>query len=129
MDFNVNYEDISFKCSPNDYDYTSFINHKINKSNDYHFEGNFDSNNYDSSELKAKTDIVTSRRGEKITKTVKEKGAQVEKIYYRYQMMLPINHGLSKGQILPAGVNFQLTFHRANATRGKYFLLLFNNTI
>ena len=118
LDFNINYSDVSFKCSPNDYDYTSFINSQVQKRNFYPFEGLFDNKNYDSSELKSNTDIVDARRGQKIVKTVMEKGVTKEKTYYRYQMMLPINHGLSKGQVLPAGVHFQLTFHRANAKKG-----------
>ena len=72
LDINVQYEDCSFKCSSNDYDYVSHINDKIFKNPGYlkrvKFEGHFDTVNYDSSELKDSPEIVAQRRGEKYTK-------------------------------------------------------------
>ena len=123
----VNYEDISFKCSPNDYDYTSFIQDKLFRNQSYlrriPFEGHFDFHNFDSSELKANAGVVTARRGHEFTKTVKNTdGTDAEKTFYRYQLLLPINHGLCQGQILPAGVHVNLTFHRADAKKGRIFI-------
>jgi len=127
LDLNINYEDVSFKSSPNDYDVTSFINDKMFRNMAYlkrvPFEGQFDAKNYDSSELKNSSATVTNRRGLPFTKKVNENGADVEKNYYRYELLLPINHGLCKGQILPAGVHINLTFHRAKASKGMFFAL------
>ena len=121
MDLNINYEDVSVKCSPNDYDFTSFIQDKLFRDQTFlekiPFEGHYDFLNYDSSELKSDASVVTRRRGEKFTKEVIESGSTVTKNFYRYTMMIPISHGLSQGQILPAGVHVRLTFHRANARK------------
>lgn len=79
------------------------------------FEGHFDLDNYDSSELKKHDDLVLNRRGEPFSKQVKIGDSTVTKKFYRYHMMLPIVHGLCRErQILPAGVHVRLTFHRAS---------------
>ena len=123
LDLSINYEDCSFKISPNDYDYTSHINYKIFRNQNHmqklKFEGHFDSYSYDSSELKQVENIVANRRGESFTKSVTDaKGNTTDKVFYRYFVMLPINHGLCRdGQILPAGVHVRLTFHRAKPAK------------
>lgn len=126
---NINYEDVSFKCSPNDYDFTSFIQDKLFRDQAFlkkiPFEGHYDFDNYDSSELKSHPKVVEYRRGEKFTRQVKQGENMVNKNFYRYHLMLPINHGLCQGQILPAGCHVRLTFHRANARKG-FILNYFN---
>jgi len=122
LDLNVQYEDCSFKCSTNDYDYTSHVADKIFRNPAYlnrvKFEGHYDNVNYDSSELKSSPKIVSHRRGEKYMKTITVDGKVVTKEYYRYFLMLPINHGLCReNQVLPAGVHVRLSFHRANAKK------------
>ena len=123
LDLTVNYEDCSFKSSPNDYDFTSHINDKIFRNQKHmeklKFEGHFDSYSYDSSELKQVTEVVNNRRGESFTKTVVDKnGLSSDKVFYRYFIMLPLNHGLCRdGQILPAGTHVRLTFHRAKPSK------------
>ena len=123
MDLNINYEDVSFKSSPNDYDYTSFVHERMGRNhgnfNKLSFEGHFDNKNYDSSELKHDSNIRDGRRGEPFTKTVKVDGVDVTKTYYRYQLILPIQHGLCHGQILPANLHFLITFYRSNAKKGE----------
>ena len=123
MDLNINYEDVSFKCSSNDYDFTTFVQQRINISDKLSkripFEGNFDYFNYDSSELKNNASVVQMRQcGSKFTKD----GTN----YIRYHFMTPIYHGLSHGQILPAGVHISLTFHRAKAEKA---LVDISNTV
>lgn len=118
LDVNVQYEDASFKCSSNDYDHTSHIQDQIFKNPSYvkkmKFEGHFDNLNIDSSQLKSDAQLVANRRGSPFTRTKKSGNKTVEEKYYRYQMILPINHGLAKNdQLLPAGVHLRLTFHRA----------------
>ena len=84
------------------------------------FEGHYDDYSLDSAELKSDTDLLSNRRGIEFTKAeLDEHGQTVEKKYYRYQLMLPINHGLAKSnQLLPAGVHTRITFHRAYARKG-----------
>ena len=122
LDLTINYEDVSFKSSNNDYDLSSFIYEKIFRNPKYlqkfPFEGHFDRYNFDSSELKEENDIVTGRRGLKFSKKVIIEGKEVEKIFYRYMMMIPLNHGLTNEEaILPPGVHIRLTFHRARAEK------------
>ena len=119
LDVNVQYEDASFKCSSNDYDHTSHIQDRIFKNPAYlrkiKFEGHYDNLNLDSHGLKDEPDLVANRRGTLFTKTKKTGNKTVQEKYYRYQMILPINHGLAKNdQLLPAGVHLRLTFHRAS---------------
>ena len=79
------------------------------------FEGHYDNLNLDSHGLKDEPDLVANRRGTLFTKTKKTGNKTVQEKYYRYQMILPINHGLAKNdQLLPAGVHLRLTFHRAS---------------
>ena len=116
VDLNINFEDVSYKSSSNDYDYASYILNKINKNTKYMakfpFEGYFDAYNYDSSTLKdaSNQSIMTKRRGRRFTKSVDGK----DETFYRYLMILPIYHGLSlEDAVLPAGIHVKLTFHRA----------------
>ena len=123
LDLSINYEDCTFKSSHNDYDYTSHIYDKIFRNHKHleklKFEGHFDSFCYDSSEIKQVPKLVANRRGEPFTKIVKDKdGNTSEKVFYRYLVMLPLNHGLCRGgQILPAGTHVRLTFHRAKPSK------------
>ena len=119
MDININYEDCSYKSSANDYDFTSFLSDKLFRNASYlrriAFEGHYDNYNLDSSELRAKSDIVTKRRGEQFTKNVTIEGKTEAKTFYRYLLMLPINHGLAHdNQVLPPGVHVRLSYHRAS---------------
>jgi len=119
LDLNVQYEDCSFKSSANDYDYTSHINDKLFRNSSYlrriKFEGHYDSCQCDASELRSNSTLVGKRRGESFTKTVTVNGKTETKTYYRYLLMIPINHGLAQeDQVLPAGVHVRLTFHRAS---------------
>jgi hypothetical protein len=85
------------------------------------FEGHWDNFNYDSSELKKKSELVENRRGElfyKEEKSTVEGSEPVRKIFYRYMFAVPINHGIcSDNQILPAGVHVRMSFHRAKARK------------
>ena len=63
---------------------------------------------------------MSARRGVLFKKTVN--GA--EKTFYRYHMLLPINHGLCQGQILPSGVHINITFHRASPAKGWFYLYI-----
>ena len=122
LDLNINYEDVNYKCSPNDYDLTSHIHNKIYRNPNYlrkiKFEGQFDDHNFDSSELKQHEELIKERRGAPFTKKETKDGKEVKSKYYRHMFMLPINHGLCHGdQILPAGLHVRLTFHRANAKK------------
>ena len=120
---NVNYEDTTFKSSPNDYDYCSHINDKIFRNQKhlekFKFEGHFDDYNYDSSELKQEFRQVERRRGQPFTKEIKnENGEVTEKKFYRYFFMLPLSHGLCRGgKLLPGNVHVRLTFHRASSKK------------
>ena len=119
MDLNVQYEDCSYKSSSNDYDYTSFITDKLFRNSSYlrriKFEGHYDNFNIDASELRTKSQIVAKRRGEQFTKNVTIEDKTVAKTYYRYLLMLPINHGLAHAdQVLPPGVHVRLSYHRAS---------------
>jgi hypothetical protein len=132
LDLNINYEDVSYKCSINDYDYTSHIKNKLFRNPGYlrhiKFEGHFDSVSLDSSELKQEKTLVENRRGEKFTKSEEIDGKTVDKVFYRYVLVLPINHGLCDDNLpLPPGVHVRLTFHRAKANKGmkRYILLTF----
>lgn len=120
VDININFEDISYKSSSNDYDYASFILSKINKNplylKKFPFEGYFDAYNYDSSALKApgNQQLVNARRGKPFKKVVDGK----EETYYRYLMILPIYHGLAvENAVLPPGIHIRMTFHRAKAEK------------
>ena len=122
LDLTINYEDVSFKSSNNDYDLSSLIYEKIYRNPQYlkkfPFQGYFDRFNYDSSELKDEEDLISGRRGQKFTKTVLIDGKQTSEIFYRYMLMLPLNHGLTNEEaILPPGVHIRLTFHRARAEK------------
>ena len=122
LDLNINYEDVNYKCSPNDYDLTSHIYNKIYRNPGYlkniKFEGQFDNFNYDSSELKIHSDIVEKRRGVPFKKTIIVDGVSKEEKHFRYMFLMPINHGLcNENQILPAGLHVRLTFHRARAMK------------
>ena len=122
LDLTINFEDVSFKSSNNDYDLTSMINNKIFQTSQFlkkfPFEGHFDEHNFDSSELKANTDIIKHRRGKTFKKNVMVDGTAQEKTFYRYMLMFPINHGLTHAEaILPPGVHVRLTFHRARAEK------------
>ena len=82
------------------------------------FEGHYDNCNYDASQLRQATDVVTERRGRKITKKIDVDGTPTDKIFYRYLLMVPLNHGLAdENQLLPPGIHVRLSFHRANAKR------------
>ena len=119
MDLNVQYEDCSFKSSANDYDHTSHLNDQLFRNNSYlrriKFEGHYDSCHCDASELRSNPEVLAKRRGELFTKTTIVDGKPETKKFYRYLLMLPINHGLAQeDQILPAGVHVRLSFHRAS---------------
>ena len=120
VDININFEDISYKSSSNDYDFASFILNKINKNplylKKFPFEGYYDAFNYDSSALKADSNaaLVANRRGKPFTKTINEKTLT----FYRYLLILPIYHGLSlENAVLPPGIHIRITFHRAKAEK------------
>ena len=122
FNLSINYEDCSYKCSQNDLDLTSQISDLIFRDPAYlrkiRFEGHFDEYSLDSSQLKAENDIVKNRRGELFVKQVEENGKMVDKNFYRYQYLMPINHGLATGNhILPAGVHVRLSFHRAKPAK------------
>ena len=116
VDLNINFEDVSYKSSSNDYDYASYILNKISKNSNYMkkfpFEGYFDAFNYDSSALKddSNADIVKHRRGRLFKKMIEGR----EYNFYRYLLILPIYHGLAlEDAILPPGIHIRMTFHRA----------------
>ena len=122
LDLGINYENVNYKGSSNDYDITSFIGNRINYNAGYlekiKFEGHFDNYNLDSSELKNHEKIIENRRGELFTKSIKKDGEIISKNYYRYMLIVPINHGIcEKDQILPPGVHVRLSFHRAKAQK------------
>ena len=122
FDLNIQYEDCSFKCSSNDNDLTREISDLIFRDPAYlrkiRFEGHWDESSLDSSQLKADPDLVKNRRGAKFVKQVEVNGKMVKQNFYRYQFMMPINHGIATGkQLLPPGIHVRLSFHRAKPSK------------
>ena len=122
IDLSINYEDVNYKGSSNDYDYTSFIDNRIHYNAGYlekiKFEGHFDNLNLDSSELKQVPKVIEHRRGELFTKTSTVKEETITEKFYRYLLIIPINHGIcDKNKVLPAGLHVRLSFHRAKAQK------------
>ena len=119
IDLNIQYEDASFKCSANDNDLTSNLTDLIFRDPAYlrkiKFEGHWDELSLDSSELKSLTDVIKDRRGQQFKKQILVDNKLVEKTFYRYQFMLPINHGLCRdNQLLPPGIHVRISCHRAS---------------
>jgi len=134
LELNVQYEDLSYKCSINDYDFTSNVHDKMFRSPGYSrqikYEGHFDDYNVNTSDLKDMSTVVASRRGEKFTRQVTENGTTTTKNFYRYIFMAPIHHGLAQNnKVLPAGVHVNLSFHRASPRKALLDISSTNNGI
>ena len=77
--------------------------------------GIFTDMNMDAAELKTTVgkSVVSNRR------TIAEEVTRDGTIYYRYNIITPVNHGLARqNKPLPSGIPIQLTFNRALSTKG-----------